>query len=247
MSCSKCEIEGIYNTNGVSFPQTSNLIKRSDSGFRQKTQEEHHTGTSIIENIPDVDMIYSFPLDYMHLICLGVVKKLLVSLWLTGKPNTKLPFAHISKMSDLLIEQVQNIPLEFNRKPRSVLESKRWKATEFRQFLLYTGPVILKSILSRDRYNHFLSLFVAVRILTNEDYFQYIEYAENLLRYFVESFCVLYGEEHVSHNIHNLLHIVDDVKLFGALDKFSAFDFENFMQALKKMVRKSSKPLQRHK
>jgi len=40
------------------------------------------------------------------------------------------------------------------------------------------------------------------------------------------------------------LHLSDCVRLFGSLDNFSAFPFENFMQKLKKMVRKSSQPLQ---
>lgn len=36
----------------------------------------------------------------------------------------------------------------------------------------------------------------------------------------------------------------DDVKNFNVLDSFSAFKFENFMQYLKRLIRKSHKPLQ---
>jgi hypothetical protein len=244
MSCSKCEIEGSYISNSVCFPEISNLKLRLDSDFRKKLQEQHHTGTSIIEKLPFIDMIKSFPLDYMHLICLGVVKKLIVTLWIGGKPPHKLSYSQTSNLSILLINQVKNIPKEFSRKPRSLSESKRWKASEFRQFLFYTGPVVLKNVLTPDMYRNFICLHVAMRILSNEKYFLYIDYAEQLLKYFVSTFGILYGAENISHNIHNLLHITQDVKEFGILDKFSTFEFENYMQTLKRMVRKTAKPLQ---
>lgn len=54
----------------------------------------------------------------------------------------------------------------------------------------------------------------------------------------VKSFTELYGKEHLSHNVHNLLHISNDVYNFGDLNSFSAFPFENYMQCLKKHIRK---------
>lgn len=242
-SCTKCHTEGTFLNNSVSFPQVKNLKLRLDSDFRNRLQEDHHTGNSIIENIPGVDMIKSFPLDYMHLVCLGITKKL-ISFWVNGKPSLKLSFRQVCNLSDLLLEQKPHIPNEFNRKPRTIHEFKRWKATEFRQFLLYTGPVILKSVLPLDKYINFLSLHIAITILSCAGHFSKLEYAERLLQYFVETFISLYGKEYVSHNVHSLLHLTTDVKEFGPLDKFSAFKFENFMQTLKKGIRKQEKPLQ---
>lgn len=68
--------------------------------------------------------------------------------------------------------------------------------------------------------------------------------AQKLLEHFVSNFPVLYGNDQVSYNVHNLLHIVECIKQFGAADKLSAYRFENFMQHLSKKNRKPSQILQ---
>jgi len=49
----------------------------------------------------------------------------------------------------------------------------------------------------------------------------------------------IYSSEFLTHNIHNLLHITDDVRTFGNLNLFSHFPAENYLQKLKNLVRKS--------
>lgn len=44
--------------------------------------------------------------------------------------------------------------------------------------------------------------------------------------------------------MHSLIHLVDSCREFGALDNFSSFPFENYMQKLLKYVRKAHQPLQ---
>ncbi|KAJ8972706.1 hypothetical protein NQ314_000073 [Rhamnusium bicolor] len=131
---------------------------------------------------------------------------------------------------------------EFARKPRPLDDIDRWKATELRQFLLYTGPVILKNILTKSKYDHFMSLSVAIRIFLSEMEKLY-EYANSLLVYFVEKYDAFYGRENLSYNVHNLIHLYGDINNFGTLDGISAFKFENFMYKLKKKVKTSAKPL----
>ncbi|KMQ87048.1 hypothetical protein RF55_13785, partial [Lasius niger] len=54
----------------------------------------------------------------------------------------------------------------------------------------------------------------------------------------------LYGEQYVTSNFHYLIHLNEDVKMYGPLDSYSSFDFENHMQILKRMLRKHANPLQ---
>lgn len=137
------------------------------------------------------------------------------------------------------------IPCEFARKPRSLSELDRWKATEFRQFLLYTGPVVLTDVLPTALYNNFLSLSISIYLMLSPTLFaHYCDYADNLIKYFLEQFRSLYGVEEMVYNVHSLCHLADDVRRFGPLDGVSAFCFENFLGHLKRKVRKPQHILQ---
>ena len=53
-----------------------------------------------------------------------------------------------------------------------------------------------------------------------------------------------YGDLFCVYNVHNLIHICDDVRYYNvSLDKISAFPFENFLQTLKRYVRGKQNPL----
>jgi len=244
-SCSRCKIEGEYRNRGICFPEL-NCAKRTHESFVNKEQEEHHVGSSmsILINIPDINIINCFSVDYMHLICLGIVKKL-IKLWLKGPLNVRIQSSKNKILSSLLLSLKSSITNDFQRKPRGVDEVSRWKATEFRTFLIYLGPLVLKNVISEPCYVHFMCLHTSISLLLTPNLSdQLLNYCNELLVYFVKKFGVLYGKEWISHNVHSLLHICDDYKMFGPLDECSCFPFENHMKTLKKFVRKSHQPLQ---
>lgn len=131
------------------------------------------------------------------------------------------------------------MPYEFNRKPRSIQEVDRWKATELRMFLLYTGPIVLKRLLDIERYNHFLSLSIGINILLQNKR-ESINEAEVLLLDFADKIQFLYNESFLTYNVHCLTHLATDCRNFGSLDTFSAFKFENYLQELKRKLKKRS-------
>lgn len=245
-SCTKCWDEGKNIERRICFSHVSGR-KRTDEEFVLKSDNDYHNYACPLERIPNIGLVTNVPLDYLHLVCLGVMKKLL-NLWCSDRLSVRLQFRKVKLISDKLEKLVKPYtPIEFQRKPRGLMFFRQWKATEFRQLLLYSGPVIFKSILSPDIYNNFLVLHFAITLLISKKFcFQenYLEYAENLLKHFVTSFRLIYGKHHVSHNVHGLLHLVDDVRHFGPLDTFSSFRFENFMQKLKVLIKKDDKPLQ---
>lgn len=133
---------------------------------------------------------------------------------------------------------------EFAREPRCLDELEHWKATEYRQFLLYTGLYALKGCLSSCYYDHFLTLSVACHILMSPSLaVSHLDFARTLLRYFMDCGRALYGTKFLVYNVHLLLHIADDVAKHGVLDDFSAFVFENYLQKIKRTVRQGRRPL----
>lgn len=238
--CGKCCCEGDYYNHRMVF-LNENALLRTNEDFRKQKNEEHHVSVSPFENF-SIDMIHIFPLNYMHLICLGVMKKML-HLWIKGNHISRLR-ADIEALSIDLITLKQFILIEFSRHPRGLNELNHWKATEFRMFLLYLGLIILRKYLKEDYFKHFCTLHTAIRILCHTtDCLRNNTYAHQLLIYFVKTFKILYGEDNVVYNVHNLIHICHDVKTYGSLDTFSAFPFENFMKDIKKLLRKAEKPL----
>ncbi|KAM0736911.1 hypothetical protein ACS0PU_000004 [Formica fusca] len=240
-SCDKCNEEGEFRDRMVFLSESASL--RTDDTFRSRMNEEHHIGISPFESLP-IDMIKQFPLDSLHVVFLGVMKSLLMS-WLDNRRCPKFYSPAIQKLSDSIVIAAQWVPKEFNRKPRGLQELCRWKGTEFRLFVLYLGPIILQHFLPRKYLIHFNSLNCAMRILCDpRDCYKNNIYAKELLIYFVQQFKILYGEQYVTSNFHYLIHLNQDVKMYGPLDSYSTFDFENYMQVLKRMLRKYANPLQ---
>ena len=136
------------------------------------------------------------------------------------------------------------IPAEFARKQRTCNELEHWKATEFRLLLMYTGIAAFNGVLEKQYYDHFLLLVSSIRILSHpKDCIHNNDCTAEMLTEFVEKFSVLYGQQYVSYNVHSLLHLATDVKEYGHLNNYSAFKFENFMQQLKKMIKKGQFPI----
>lgn len=190
-------------------------------------------------------MINSIPLEYVHLLLLGGMKKLLL-LWLNGTPNYKTKFSalDVSQISQKLLKAGETKPSEINRPSRPLDCISNWKATEFRTFLLKTGPVVLKDHLPEEAYNHFLALHCATTICCTESLLPYVGVAQYLYKQFVDNFGHIYGDANYCYNIHSTIHLTDDVERYGVLDNFSAFPGESNLASIKRMLRGGYKPLQ---
>ena len=84
----------------------------------------------------------------MHLIDLGVAKQIIVSLLkgkVVGFVGGKEAFGRLATTHSTYSV---HSPSEFCRRPRTLNDVFPFKATEFRQFLLYTGMVVLKDHLT---------------------------------------------------------------------------------------------------
>ncbi|VDP03185.1 unnamed protein product [Schistosoma margrebowiei] len=105
---------------------------RNDVTFRSRSQSIHHRGRRSLENLP-VDMMKCFPSKLMHVIYLGVTKKL-ISLWkkLAIKRLNRMDQSIIASINDALDLCRQHTTCDFQWKCRSLYEVSVWKATECR-------------------------------------------------------------------------------------------------------------------
>ena len=240
--CDKCETKGVYYKSRMTFPSAVLNNLRTDESFRMKSDKSYHKNETPLTSLP-IDMISQFPIDYMHSVCLGVMKKL-ISAWSKKKTGMTCCMLSAQQLKDIRLKSkhiAKHIPKEISRKPRGFHEAGMWKATEFRTFLLYTGGYLLKNNLPKNRYRHFLKLRVAIGICCSSNLLKsHADFARGLLHDFVEGFSQLYGQEYMTYNVHSLLHSVDDAVYYGNFDLFSAFPFENYLGTLKRSIRKGN-------
>lgn len=243
--CEKCCIVGEYSykSGHVTYIGTTSPLRTNES-FRARSQEKHHKFTSPLEELL-INMVDDFVLDYMHLLLPGM-QKFLLKMWMKGTASYKTKFSSrdMEIISKLIDTTNDNLPKEIHRRSRSLEVVGFWKATEFRTFLLKTGPVVLQDILPMEAYNHFMLLHCAVTICSCEFFLKYSEIAEKLFLEFVERFPEIYGVENVTYTVHSLIHVINDVKKFGTLDSYSAFSFESKLGEIKSLLRSGHKPLQ---
>jgi len=240
-ACTSCEVEGDY-LDRVCFLDVSAPL-RTDNSFRLKLNAEYHKdGFSPLINLP-IDITKCVVLDYMHCVCQGVMKRLL-DFWVKGKKPIRMLGEKKDSISLALFNLRKTVPSEFARLPRSLDDLEYWKATEFREFLLYTGIIVLKSNIKKEQYNHFLILFTSIRILCSDKMFNtHSDLPSKLLIEFVQNYSCIYGSNYVSYNVHSLIHLPFFVNLHGPLDNFSAFKYENYLKKLKTSMKCCRFPL----
>lgn len=235
--CLKCDTVGeySYNTNCNIFPHT-HCNPRTDAGFREKIYEGHHKIDSPLLQLP-VDMIKDFPTsDRLHLIDGGHTKRLLIG-WREGSfknSGLKLSARDVSQISFSLGKI--KMPKEIHRSVRGLDCVHHWKGTEFYTFLHYISIVVMKDFLPNDVYEHFLLYFCSITILSSEKFLKYINCAEAMLSQYLELFRNIYGEQYITSNVHNLVHVVDDVRRYGSLSTFSSYPFENMLGHIKVLL-----------
>lgn len=158
----------------------TNAPLRTNESFRSQENKEHHHDKSPMEELP-IDMVRDIPLEYLHLILYGIMKRLL-KLWVYGTKYFKLSATVIDEISEKHKQAGGTKPSEINKPNRSLNCLSFWKATEFRTFLLKTGPVALRGHLTEEMYNHFLALHCAVTICSSESLLKYLSVAKFLFK-----------------------------------------------------------------
>jgi len=239
--CERCHDKGRWFCNVVKGKKCGGRVihVNLNSQLRQDS-ESIIVGPHFIKQSPlndlKIGLVTQFPLDYMQLLFA----------WVKGKIPHRISHGQVNELSSKFVQLGQYIPSEFARRPRSFKDLDHFKATEYRQILLYTGPLIFKNVLPDVKYKHFLHLSVGIFILlsSKKSSKAWISYSRYLLQNFIRRTIDLYSKDFLVYNFHSLSHLADDAEHFGSLDEISAFKYENYMRVIKKMLRGNNNHLE---
>ena len=189
--------------------------------------------------LPNHDICRGTAIDYMHCICLNVVRQL-ASLWFDAAHSSEIwsCCASLSKV-DSRMESIQpRPPSTITRVTRSVSKKKFWKASEYRAWLFFYSIPVLYNILPDAYYQHYILLCEAkIYILCSSSISpEALNKSTKLLQHFYFKFSTLYSKRYLSCNMHQLLHLVDSVNELGPLFTTSCFDHEDTNGVLAKMI-----------
>lgn len=250
-ACHKCEVVGKRVAARMCYTQVEGLTLRSDEKFRSHQDPQHHqrAGKSLLETLP-INMVSNFNLDYLHVILLGVTRKKLRILLnkSTYRPHASLRaklrqtnFDHIAEITNMAR---RSQPQEIKRSIRTLNFIGVMKGKEYRNFILYYGMAALNNNVHKDIFDNYLTLHIALTICLSDEHRKFLKVAEACFKKFVKDFKIIYGHCNASYNVHNLLHLVDEVRMFGPLDNYSTFPYENMIGFLKKLPHSGYLPLQ---
>ena len=220
--CSTCTHPGRYDNELrarlYEYTTSHSVAVRTAEETRRFANIAETTGTVVfgvkgknvfgdLVGIPD-----NLPIDWMHCVCEGIMKRQLFKRWFdpcfATETYSVLGFAAELERSLLSVR----VPHDFTRKPRSLNELKNWKASEFRLFVLFAGlPCLRNAVLSDefevDHFYHFALLVTALRFLHSIPISKVCaETAQVLLDNFVRLLPSLYSIQECTYNTHALLH-----------------------------------------
>lgn len=211
---------------------------RNDADYRACVYDDYKQ--SVLEMLP-IDMINGLPLDYLHCVLLGVVNWILSYLRYTSKSLSSSDYIEIKRRVAILLE---NKPNEFQRNLRAFTESLGTvKGTEYRQYLMFVFPLLLKGIVSEEIIGNFIKLHIASIIFSHKRFSRFYEQADQLMKMFLDEFAVIYNPCHATYVFHSLCHMKIFVYLYGPWDNFSTFEYESYNGTVKNMLSGQVMPL----
>ncbi|XP_043270502.1 uncharacterized protein [Venturia canescens] len=235
--CSFCYAPGIRLENGARVYPIEDIVNRTDREIREDMTEATRTrskvrgvkANSILRCLQQFDLRRGVVVDSMHCVDIGVVKKLTE---LVLYSRTAVPWhCGNARMRRRINERLTKIrtPSRLARKPRGIEYYHLWKASEWRNWILYYCIPCLTDLIPDIYLDLFRMLSEALNILNGDTMtLEEIERAQRLIDDFATQYEERYGLVNMSINIHLLRHLCETVKHWGPLWVHNVYKFESF-------------------
>ncbi|XP_042150715.1 uncharacterized protein LOC120844575 [Ixodes scapularis] len=198
-------------------------------------------GSSVLLLLSFFSFNTGFVVDYMHAVCSGFVRST-TFLWFKAKRRDAFNLRPFMRDMDAKLMGLQPI-WEMSRLPRSLNVMKEWKSSEWRNWLLYYSPVVLKGILPSKYFNHWMQFVEIMHYLLGPSLcIQKLRDLRVTMFGFVQKYQELYGKEHVPYNTHLLIHLVDSAMEWGPPWGYSLYPFESINGKLGRLVKGTRYP-----
>jgi len=250
--CSTCEEPGLVVKKGNghvrSYPYrhaAERVAQRNSEAMKADAQLASRNnrikglcGVSGLSLLPEFEMALGLVPDYMHGVLLGVTKTLMC-LWFSSSNSGK-DFFVGNKLDEISQRSSGMTPPDtIERLPRNIEKHyAHFKATELQTWLLFYGIPCMHGILPDQYLSHFSLLSEGIFLLLGDNITQNeLQRASVLLDKFYQQCDELYGQGVSGLNVHNVgIHLVEFVRLWGALWCWSCFPFEDANAAILKAV-----------
>jgi hypothetical protein len=246
--CSFCLIPGVrkevgsgsartYPFRAQLYPRRSTLNMLENANELRRINESNDAddvnhvlgvrGYSCLGLLKYFDTGESFSPDYLHSGLLGVVKRHLLTILDSKNKDREFYIGNFSEVIDRRIRGIKP-PNIVKRLPRGLNLIKFWKASEFRNWILYYALPCLERYWPTRYLEHLTLLVFALHtLLKSEINFEEIEKARLAIIEFCRVYSCLYRECDETFNLHILSHYAEKVKLLGPLWSHSTFIFES--------------------
>lgn len=197
-----------------------------------KNERKGVVGRSPLWDIPGFKFTRDVPTEYMHLGCLGVVKRMVELTFSVGDNRKRITKRKLSSPLEFNILMMETkVTREFPRRARK-LDFAVMKALEMRNLCLFFFPHILQCIEPNAKERTlWLELTFMLRSCTiPSDEFQPIDLSllENVCKEFYTLYEALFGPHNCSYSTHVLPSHLIEMRVHGPLTLTSAFGFESF-------------------
>lgn len=195
-------------------------------------------GKSLLLDVEGFDFVNDIPVEYMHVGCLGVVKRMLELTFLVGENRVRVSTRRLTHPS-VFNEFMKDIKTtrEFSRRARE-LDFAVLKAQEMRNIILFMFPVVVQCIEpeAKERRLWLLLAFMFRSCIVPENEFCHINVSEISLAssQFYILFEKLFSPKNCTYSIHTFISHLLQIRSKGPLTETSAFAFENFYGQMRK-------------